>query len=70
MTALPLSAICTDDEPPAGSIELCTYSNDEGMGALAPTRLCEAKGYGKYGIPGGAICQGADNVAQCPRPWS
>lgn len=25
--------------------------------------------YGKYGIPGGAVCEGAANIAQCPRPW-
>ncbi|PNW83252.1 hypothetical protein CHLRE_05g233450v5 [Chlamydomonas reinhardtii] len=57
-----------DDEPPAG-VRLCTYGYDRDLVRLAPTPYCGWREYGKWGIPGGAICEGADNIAQCPRPW-
>ena len=56
----------------SSSSELCTYGNDfdKSQVALAPTPLCSSpQQYGKYGIPGGAVCQGAEDLAQCPRPW-
>ena len=62
-----------DDDPPIdpGGPELCTYGSAKESQALdlAPTKLCGLSQYGKYGIPGGAVCEGAENLARCPRPW-
>ncbi|KAG2424819.1 hypothetical protein HXX76_014240 [Chlamydomonas incerta] len=57
-----------DEEPPSG-VRLCTYGYDRELVRLAPTAYCGWREYGKWGIPGGAICEGADNLARCPRPW-
>ncbi|PNH10148.1 putative glucuronosyltransferase, partial [Tetrabaena socialis] len=57
-----------DDEPPTKA-HLCTYGYDIGLEQHAPTPYCKWQKYGKYGIPGGAICEGAPNIAQCARPW-
>ncbi len=64
----PLNLV-SDDEPPSG-IRLCTYGHDEALQAIAPTKLCGLRRYGKYGIPGGAVCEGFEGLAACPRPWS
>jgi hypothetical protein len=52
--------------------ELCTFGAewDQSQEEIAPTALCRSRAYGKYGIPGGAICQGAKSLADCPRPGS
>ncbi|KAG2488240.1 hypothetical protein HYH03_013231 [Edaphochlamys debaryana] len=57
-----------DDEPPR-NVTLCSYGYDRGLESYAPTPYCQWNRYGKYGIPGGAICEGAKNIAECPRPW-
>ena len=59
-------------DPPGGSPPLCTYGTVRENQALdlAPTKLCSPTAmYGKYGVPGGAVCEGAESVARCPRPW-
>ena len=53
---------------PGSGHQLCTYAYDLDTHHLAPTPLCDFRGFGKYGIPGGAACQGARSLAQCPRP--
>ncbi|KXZ46236.1 hypothetical protein GPECTOR_45g106 [Gonium pectorale] len=60
---------CELDEPAQANVTLCSYGYDRGLEHVAPTPYCKWQQYGKYGIPGGAICEGALNVAQCPRPW-
>jgi hypothetical protein len=60
-----------DDEPPTQEgVQLCSYGYDESLQKVAPTKLCSLRGWGKYGIPGGAVCEGVKNLAECPRPWS
>ncbi len=56
---------------PGGFGKLCTYGNDNDKEQvmLAPTSICSVRDYGKYGVPGGAVCEGAKDLAQCPRPW-
>ena len=65
-----------DDDPPIDpggpdQPQLCTYGSakENQVLNLAPTKLCSLSQYGKYGIPGGAVCEGAESVARCPRPW-
>lgn len=62
-------AACELDDEPPHDVQLCSYGYDLGMERYAPTPYCTWKQFGKYGIPGGAICEGAKNIAQCPRPW-
>ncbi|GIL60956.1 hypothetical protein Vafri_15768 [Volvox africanus] len=62
-------ANCDLDNDPPQKFHLCTYGLDPGLEAWAPTPYCDWRPFMKYGIPGGAICEGAPNVAQCPRPW-
>eukprot|EP00195_Chlamydomonas_chlamydogama_P007154 CAMPEP_0202896838 /NCGR_PEP_ID=MMETSP1392-20130828/5751_1 /ASSEMBLY_ACC=CAM_ASM_000868 /TAXON_ID=225041 /ORGANISM="Chlamydomonas chlamydogama, Strain SAG 11-48b" /LENGTH=484 /DNA_ID=CAMNT_0049582321 /DNA_START=368 /DNA_END=1822 /DNA_ORIENTATION=+ len=57
-----------DDEPPQ-DVQLCSYGFDDALRKYSVAGLCDLRRYGKYGIPGGAICQGAPTIAQCPRPW-
>ena len=54
-----------------GEGELCTFGSerDRSQEDIAPTAFCNSRAYGKYGIPGGAICQGAKSLAECSRPW-
>ncbi|GFH12053.1 uncharacterized protein HaLaN_07679 [Haematococcus lacustris] len=53
----------------SGAGGLCTYGFDDNLRKFAPTPFCDASKSGQYGIPGGAVCDGAPNIAQCPRPW-
>lgn len=57
-----------DAAPKAG---LCYYASVAGGDAhsLTPTGMCHMRKWRTYGHPGGAVCQGYDNIAQCPRPW-
>lgn len=48
---------------------LCSYGYDLNMKQYAATEFCVTRQYGKYGSPGGAVCEGAPSIAQCPRPW-
>lgn len=48
---------------------LCYYGYDPKLLHLVPTGFCHLHGWRKYGYPGGVVCEGAQNVAQCPRPW-
>jgi hypothetical protein len=58
-----------DHEPPH-NLKLCTYNYDRGANLVNATALCTPPPvHGKYGIPGGAVCDGARNLAECPRPW-
>jgi hypothetical protein len=48
---------------------LCYYGYEPELHHLAPTGMCDVRRYRKWGIPGGAVCSGAPNLAACPRPW-
>ncbi|KAG1666621.1 hypothetical protein FOA52_005830, partial [Chlamydomonas sp. UWO 241] len=63
-------ATCQLEDKPPRDVQLCSYGYDESLQQVAPTKLCGLRGWGKYGIPGGAICEGMENLAKCPRPWS
>jgi hypothetical protein len=48
---------------------LCSYGYDDYLRKFAATPFCETRALGKYGTPGGAVCEGAPSIAQCARPW-
>eukprot|EP00798_Chlamydomonas_sp_ICE-L_P001579 gene1579-32966_t len=62
-------ATCSLPGEESDSSKLCSYSGDKDLEHVAPTGFCQVTSvYGKYGIPGGAICQGYPDLANCPRP--
>lgn len=48
---------------------LCSYGYDLELRRFAATPFCETRKLGKYGSPGGVVCEGAGSIAECPRPW-
>jgi len=60
------AATASSTSPPTA---LCSYGYDLNMRQYAATEFCVTRQYGKYGSPGGVVCEGAPSIAECPRPW-
>lgn len=53
----------------SGQQLLCSYGYGQEYERQAATPFCITRQLGKYGTPGGAVCEGSKSIAECYRPW-